>query len=124
MSGKILFIEDNEFHREVVTEYLNSRGYEILSVPNGLNFRDHLEEFQPDLILLDIKLPGGIDGFDLMAMLRRSPWYFLPVIVFSAYSFPKDKERAWELGARRFLVKPTVLTKINQVIAEELNLSD
>ena len=124
MSAKILFIEDNEFHREVVAEYLNSRGYETLGIPDGLNFRDYLEGFQPDLILLDLKLPGGIDGFDLMEMLRRSPWYSLPVIVFSAYSFPRDKQKAWELGARKFLVKPAVLTKIHQVIAEELNLSD
>ncbi|MGC1246575.1 MAG: response regulator, partial [Spirulinaceae cyanobacterium] len=84
MSAKILFIEDNEFHREVVAEYLNSRGYETLGIPDGLNFRDYLERFEPDLILLDIKLPGDIDGFDLMEMLRRSPWHSLPVIIFSA----------------------------------------
>lgn len=123
MSARILFIEDNEFHREVVAEYLNSKGYETLSLANGLNFRDYLERFQPDLILLDIRLTIGADGFELIKILRRSQWSALPVIIFSAYSFPSDKRKAQELGVRRFLVKPTVLSKIYQVITEELNAS-
>ena len=124
MSARILFIEDNEFHREVVAEYLNSKGYETLSLANGLNFRDCLEGFQPDLILLDIRLNIGADGFELIKQLRRSRWSALPVIIFSAYSFPSDKQKAQELGVRHFLVKPTILSKIYQVIAEELNASD
>lgn len=116
---KILFIEDNELNREVIAEYLELQGYEVYTLSSGYNFINSLKEFKPNLILLDIKLPG-IDGFTLMEQLRTSPWKEVPVIILSALSFTQEKERAFQLGARRFIVKPAILKEIGGAIQAEL----
>lgn len=116
---KILFIEDNKFNREVIAEYLELQGYEVHTLSSGSNFLNSLQEFKPNLILLDIKLPG-IDGFTLMEQLRNSEWIEVPVIILSALSFTQDKQRAFELGARRFIVKPAILKEIGGAIQSEL----
>lgn len=120
MPHKILFIEDDKFNREAITELLKLWGYNIHALPDGLNFLESLADFQPDLILLDLKLPH-IDGFTLMEQLKQSQWEKIPIVILSAYSFSADQRRAIELGARRFLVKPTTPREIHQVIKEELN---
>jgi two-component system cell cycle response regulator DivK len=116
---KILFVEDDDFNREVIAEYLELWGYEVCTLSSGLKFLQSLAKFQPDLILLDLKLPG-IDGFHLMEELQHSQWEGVPVVVLSALAFPRDRKRAIELGARRFLVKPTILEEIGRAIGEEL----
>ncbi len=116
---KILFIEDNELNREVIAEYLELQGYEVHTLSSGENFINSLQEFKPNLILLDIKLPG-IDGFSLMEKLRTSEWKEVPVVILSALSFTKEKERAFQLGARRFIVKPAILKEIGSAIQAEL----
>ncbi|HBB34681.1 MAG TPA: response regulator [Cyanobacteria bacterium UBA8803] len=116
---KILFVEDDDLNREVIAEYLELNGYNVCALPNGFTFLQSLAEFQPNLILLDLKLPG-IDGFTLMEQLRQSQWAQLPVVVLSGLSFSKDRQRALQLGVRRFLVKPTILPEIVNVIQQEL----
>lgn len=116
---KILFIEDDNFNREIITEHLKSWGYEVCALSEGRTFLQSLSEFQPDLILLDLKLPY-IDGFTLIEKLRQSEWKELPVMILSAYAFSADKNRAQELGVRRFLVKPTTPREIRRVIQAEM----
>ncbi|NEP01522.1 MAG: response regulator [Symploca sp. SIO2E9] len=116
---KILFIEDDNFNREIITEHLKLWGYEVCALPDGKTFLQSLSEFQPDLILLDIKLPE-IDGFTLIEKLRQSEWDKLPVVILSAYAFSAEKKRAQMLGVRRFLVKPTTPREIRRVIQAEL----
>lgn len=122
IARKILLIEDNDYHREIVVEYLNAMGYSICAFSQISEILSLLQELQPDLILLDLKLPGSsFDGFEILEILQNSSWEDIPVIVVSAFSFPADKERAKKLGARHFLVKPTTLQNIYQVIEEELS---
>ncbi len=116
---KILFVEDNKLNREVIAEYLELQGYEVHTLSSGYNFINSIKEFKPNLILLDIKLPG-IDGFTLMEQLRSSEWTEVPVIILSALSFTQDKQRALQLGARRFIVKPAILKEIGRAIYTEL----
>ncbi|MCP2731033.1 response regulator [Limnofasciculus baicalensis] len=116
---KILFVEDNKLNREVIAEYLELQGYEVHTLSSGYNFINSIKEFKPNLILLDIKLPG-IDGFTLMEQLRSSEWTEVPVIILSALSFTQDKQRAFQLGARRFIVKPAILKEIGRAIYTEL----
>ena len=116
---KILFIEDDDLNREVIAEYLELQGYEVQALPDGYDFIESLREFQPNLILLDLKLPG-IDGFALMEKLRNSEWTEVPVMILSAFSFTQDKQRAFQLGARHFMVKPINLREIGGAIQAEL----
>jgi CheY-like chemotaxis protein len=117
---RILLIEDNEANRRLMADYLGYSGYEVFALADGTQLAATMEQFQPQVILLDLKLPT-VDGYALLEQLRqREDWRQIPVIVVSAYAFQRDQQRALELGARRYLVKPIRLSQLTQVIDEEL----
>jgi two-component system cell cycle response regulator DivK len=117
---RILLIEDNEANRRLMADYLGYCGYNVYSLSEGTQLASVMEQFQPQLILLDLKLPA-IDGYALLEQIRqREDWQSVPVIVVSAYAFQRDQRRALELGARRYLVKPIRLSQLTDVIQEEL----
>ena len=111
MGKRILFVEDNHYHRLMVTDFLESRGYTLLCLPDGDNFFAAIAEFKPSLILLDLKLPK-VDGYTLLEQLMASEWQNIPVVVISAYAFEHEQKRALDLGARDYLTKPTKLDDI------------
>ena len=114
---RILVIEDNEMHCLITQDCLESEGYRVMSLFSGLYFWQALADFQPDLVLLDLKLPG-VDGFTSLEQLRTSAWSALPVIVISAYAFQKEKQRALNLGAQVYLTKPIRLEALLQVVGK------
>ncbi|MFZ4640115.1 MAG: response regulator [Nodosilinea sp.] len=121
--GRIVVIEDDDANRLVFTDYLTYAGFTILALPSGLNLSYHLQEFRPDLMLLDLGLPD-IDGYSLLASLRSTPqWAHLPVIVVSGYAFPAEQQRAMDLGINRYLVKPIHLQELIESIQTALRLS-
>lgn len=122
MSKRILLVEDNEVHRLFTQDFLESRGYEVLSLCDGVDFFETVTEFQPDLLLLDLKLPQ-VDGFTLLQELQQSQWCSLPVVVVTAYAFQREKQRALSLGVRSYLTKPIRLEAMIQAIETELNLN-
>jgi len=118
---KILLVEDNYFNRQMLEDYLVFWGYQVLSLEFGSGFFQALVEFQPHLVLLDLKLPD-VDGYTLLEQLRQSSdWGDIPVIVVSAFAFKADQQRALELGARRYFVKPVSLKDLRQAIEDELS---
>lgn len=117
---RILLIEDNGPNRQLLAEYLEHCGYEMLSLPDGDRLFESLESFQPHLILLDLKLPG-VDGYGLLQQLQcHAQWCCIPVIVVSAFAFEADRERALQLGARHYIVKPLNLSYFRQVLAQHV----
>ena len=122
MSKRILLVEDNEVHRLFTQDFLESRGYHVLSLCDGIYFFETVTEFQPDLLLLDLKLPQ-VDGFTLLQELQQSQWRSLPVVVVSAYAFQQEKQRALNLGVRSYLTKPIRLEAMIQAIETELSLN-
>jgi CheY-like chemotaxis protein len=117
---RILLIEDNEANRRLMSDYLTYYGYSVSAIADARAFEATMEAFQPQLILLDLKLPT-IDGYALMERIQRSPdWRQIPVIVVSAHAFQRDQQRALDLGARRYFVKPIRLTELMDAIREEL----
>lgn len=117
---RILLVEDNDINRLLLGEYLGYLGYQVLELPDGSNFFSALFDFQPHLVLLDLKLPG-IDGYTLLQQLQQKPeWQHVPVIVVSAYAFQCEQQRALDLGARRYFVKPVNLPLLQQAIQEEV----
>ncbi len=118
---RILLIEDNEPNRRLMEDYLVYLGYQVLALARGNTFASVLDDFKPQVVLLDLKLPD-LDGYTIIEqMQQRSHWQQIPIIVVSACAFVADQQRALSLGARRYLVKPIRLSDLIQVIREELN---
>ena len=123
-SMRILIVEDNEVYRWMLHDYLSYCGYQVQCLANGDRWSTVLAEFQPDLILLDLKLHSDIDGYTLLAQLQQATnWRHIPVIVVSAYAFKADVQRALNLGAREYLVKPISCSGLSQAIQNQLRNS-
>ncbi|MUH00175.1 response regulator [Scytonema sp. UIC 10036] len=117
---RILLIEDNDVNRMLLSDYLSYQGYHVQSLAEASNFFSSVDEFQPELILLDLKLPD-IDGYVLLEQIQQQPQLGnIPIIVVSAFAFRADREKAMKLGARRYFVKPINLSHLLQEIQEEL----
>ncbi|HIK04541.1 MAG TPA: response regulator [Trichormus sp. M33_DOE_039] len=119
--NRILIVEDDTINRMLLSDYLKYYGYNIASLANGKNFILTINIFQPDLILLDLKLPD-VDGYFLLQQIQQQPnLSTIPIIVVSAFAFKPDQERAINLGARDYFVKPINLNLLTHTIAQELS---
>lgn len=117
---RILLVEDHYLNRMLLSDYLTYCGYDVQSLSEGSAFFSTIEKFQPHLMLLDLKLPD-VDGYSLLKQVQQKPDLAkIPIIVVSAFAFKADQERAINLGARRYLVKPINLTALMMTIQEEL----
>jgi len=106
---KILLVEDDEALAAVYKSRLDIEGFETKEVYNGELALSAALEFKPDLILLDAMMPK-ISGFDVLDILRNTPETSqIRVIMLTALSQPKDKERAESLGVNDYLVKSQVV---------------
>src|SRR5690606_34938170 len=106
---KILLVEDDEALAAVYRSRLELEGFEVKEVNNGELALSAAMEFRPDLILLDAMMPK-ISGFDVLDILRNTPEVGnVKVIMLTALSQPKNKERAEELGVDDYLVKSQVV---------------
>ena len=102
---KILFIEDEEVLQKTFGDVLKKENYQVINALNGeIGLRIAKKE-KPDLVLLDIMLPG-IDGFEVLNKLKSDPdTKDIPVIILTNLEKPYDVEKALSLGATTFLVK-------------------
>ena len=106
---KILLVEDDEALAAVYKSRLDIEGFDTKGVFNGEDALSAAMEFKPDLILLDAMMPK-ISGFDVLDILRNTPETAqIRVIMLTALSQPKDKERAESLGVNDYLVKSQVV---------------
>jgi two-component system alkaline phosphatase synthesis response regulator PhoP len=102
-TAKILVIEDEPPILEVVTAYLQKEGYQVLTAQDGPSGLKAARTFKPDLLVLDIMLPG-MDGLELLTRLRRESDIY--VILLTAKSEETDKIVGLSLGADDYLTKP------------------
>lgn len=106
---KILLVEDDTALAAVYKARLDLEGFDVHEVSNGELALSAALEFKPDLILLDAMMPK-ISGFDVLDILRNTPETTnIRVIMLTALSQPKDKERAIALGVDDYLVKSQVV---------------
>lgn len=106
---KILLVEDDDALASVYRSRLELEGFDIREVNNGEDALTAALEYKPDLILLDAMMPK-ISGFDVLDILRNTPETInIRVIMLTALSQPKDKERAEKLGVDDYLVKSQVV---------------
>jgi PAS/PAC sensor hybrid histidine kinase len=112
---KILLVEDDIALSAVYRSRLEIEGFDVREVNNGEDALSATVEYRPDLILLDVMMPK-ISGFDVLDILRNTPETAnVRIIMLTALSQPKDKERAESLGVDDYLVKSQVV--IGDVVA-------
>lgn len=112
---KILLVEDDTTLASVYRARLELEGFDIREVNNGEEALSATLEYRPDLIVLDAMMPK-ISGFDVLDILRNTPETGnVKIIMLTALSQPKDKERAESLGVDDYLVKSQVV--ISDVIS-------
>lgn len=101
---RILVVDDEPSIQRILRRNLNVSGYEVLVAEDGKQAIEIVRLHQPDLILLDLWLPGEIDGLGVCMRVRQ--WTSTPIIILSARTEEKQKVQALDLGADDYLTKP------------------
>ncbi|MCX9084981.1 MAG: response regulator [Candidatus Methanoperedens sp.] len=106
MKQKILIIEDNEMNLYLLTFIVKKHGYEITTARDGKEGIEMALRIKPDLILLDIQLPG-IDGYTVARELRKNPVTVnIPIVAVTAFAMEGDREKALDAGCSGYIPKP------------------
>jgi len=120
MSKMILVVEDDPNSSMFVQYTLEQEGYQVVSVKNGLDGLKKAEDEHPDLIILDVMLPG-LDGYEVCSRLRLKPETTnLPILMFSAKTRQDDKDAGLRVGANDYLGKPADPSEIRAKVAAVL----
>lgn len=99
----IMIVEDEIGIREMTQRYLNREGYHVIAVQNGEEALKKLQSINPDLVLLDIEMPG-IDGFTVCKKIRKT--MTVPIIFLTVRREMLDKVKCFELGGDDYMTKP------------------
>ena len=106
MSKRILVIEDHEDNRRILRDLLTSAGYEPLEAVTGEEGVALAETHRPDLILMDIQLPG-LDGYEATHRIKANPALrHIPIIAVTSYALSGDDVKAKEAGCDDYVTKP------------------
>ena len=121
--NKILIVDDEFFVRKIFGELFKKRGFDVMLATNGDEGLDMIRNNKPDLVVLDILMPGR-DGLEVLRQLKKEKIIEkLPVIVLSAFSGPQYVDAAIELGAKAYLGKADyqideILSKIDELLGK------
>ena len=108
----VLIVEDNEFSRDALARRLERRRYTVLLAVDGQQAVSIARVARPDLILMDLGLPG-IDGWEATALLKQDiDTRHIPIIVLSAHALLSDREQALAAGGDDFDTKPVQLPRL------------
>jgi CheY-like chemotaxis protein len=121
--AKILYVEDNLDTQELVKIFLRPLADVDCSI-NAENILQLLAEKNYDLILLDINLPGKIDGTDAIKLIRRDERFKdIPIIAVTAYAMIGDREKFLQMGCNEYISKPffkeELINKVKQILNEK-----
>jgi two-component system cell cycle response regulator DivK len=120
MSQRILVIEDQEDNRRILRDLLTSAGYEMIEAVTGEEGVRLAEMHRPDLILMDIQLPG-LDGYEATRRIKANPALRqIPIIAVTSYALSGDDVKAFEAGCEAYVTKPfsprQLLAKIREYL--------
>ena len=108
--ARILIVEDNPDNLKLIRALLTLRGHEVTALPSGEGLFDTLAQTKPELVLLDIQLPGK-DGFALLSDIRGSSWGDLRVVALTAHAMTGDSEKARAAGFDDYITKPIEIAR-------------
>ena len=121
MAKKILVVEDDKFLRKVISLKLDREGYEVSEAVDGEKGAEKIKKEKPDLVLLDLILPG-IDGFEFLSKVKTDPVLSkIPIIILSNLGQKDNIEKGLKMGANDYLVKAhftpdEIITKIKLIL--------
>ncbi len=121
MSKKILLVEDDETLLGVLKYNLEKEGYQVATSTDGANALEVFRKFTPDMVVLDIMLPG-LDGFEVCRILRKES--SVPVLMLTAKTQEVDKVIGLELGADDYMTKPFSIRELSARIKAILRRSE
>lgn len=105
MAKKILIVEDDKFLRELITKKLKDEGYEAIGASDGEEGVEKVKKESPDLVLLDLILPG-IDGFEVLSKIKEDPAVAsIPVVILSNLGQREEVEKGLKMGAVDYMIK-------------------
>ena len=102
---QILIVEDSTDNMKLFKAILSLHGHVVTGLPDGEGLLETLGTDRPDLVLMDIQLPGK-DGFALLEEIRTAGWRALPVVALTAHAMSGDMERAIAAGFNGYITKP------------------
>ncbi len=114
--ANILVVEDNPDNMKLFTTILRLKGHVVRELPDGEGLLAQLAEERPDLVLMDIQLPGR-DGFALLEEIRQSPTPGLRVVALTAHAMSGDRDRALEAGFDGYITKPIDVRRFPEQVA-------
>jgi CheY-like chemotaxis protein len=116
----ILLAEDDPANSIMLTESLQSNGYRVVHVPDGVEAVARSRVLHPDLILMDIQMPN-LDGLEATRLIRSDKSLkHIPIVAITALSMPGDRERCLEVGVNEYLAKPVGMRELLQTIRTQL----
>lgn len=116
----ILLAEDNQANIDTISSYLESRGYEMVLAENGQQALDFAREKCPDLIIMDIQMPG-MNGLEAIRQIRNEQKFIdIPIIALTALAMPSDRTTCLAAGANEYLTKPIKLKQLVLTIQQLL----
>ena len=124
MKARVLYIEDNEANMYLISYMLTARGHLMLQAWDGAEGVERALTARPDLILLDIQLPG-MDGYETARRLRAEPDLAgIPIVALTSYAMVGDREKALAAGCSGYIEKPinpdTFVEQIEQFLPASL----
>ena len=123
VSRSILVVDDKPNNLRLITQYLKEAKYKVLIVQTGARAIEVAKSLQPDLILLDVMMPG-IDGFSVCRHLKESPQTkHIPIIFMTALTETKNKVQGFELGAVDYIAKPVIEAELLARVKTHLSLN-
>ncbi len=119
MAKTVMVVDDEADILNIVEDNLKSSGYQVLSASGTTQALEVLSKQLPDLILIDIMMPPGPDGFYLLESMRRHPrWRNIPAVMLTAQSGTQFIVRSQELEAVDYLIKPFTSDELLEVIVK------
>lgn len=113
----ILLVEDNEVNRDMLSRRLERRGFRVITAPDGGQGYSLACSEIPDLILMDISLPGEMDGWEVINLLKaKEATRHIPIIVVTAHALVSDRAKASEAGCDDYDVKPIDFGRLSEKI--------
>ena len=120
MSKRILVVEDQEDNRQIIRDLLSATDYEVMEAVSGEQALEAVAKQRPDLILMDIQLPG-IDGYEVTRRIKADPALrSIPIIAVTSYALSGEEQKARAAGVDDYVPKPysprQLLAKIRQYL--------
>ena len=121
MSKRILVIEDTEDNRQIIRDLLSSAGYEMIEAVDGIEGVAVAERERPDLILMDIQLPG-VSGLEVTKWIKEdAELCSIPIIAVTAFAMRGDEETFRQGGCDGYIAKPISVDKFLEVVEQFLS---